>query len=140
MFMGTKRNYLLLTVLFPLFAVGQSVGNVNCKRVKNGTFYFYPPKSKGFTLVRKGGVQAEIDHSNGDTTFWKINWISDCVFDLKFIRKSRPMSLYEEKYFNAHTAVFEVLKSEKDYYIFKVRMDSISNLNSSTDTVWLNPK
>jgi hypothetical protein len=139
--MGRKRNYLLLTVLFPLLGVGQSAGNVDCKRVKNGTFYFYPPgKPKGFTVIRKGGIQTEIDLSAGDTTFWKVNWKSDCVFNLRFVRKSSPMSANESKFYNSQTTVLAVLSCRKDYYVFRGGLDSIDSPNAVTDTMWFKPR
>lgn len=139
--MKRKQVYLLITLLSPLIAFSQSVGSVDCHRVRNGTFYFYPPNNpKGFTVIRKGAVQTEINHSTGDTTFWKVNWKSGCAFDLKFIRKSRSLSSDESNFYNSHIAVFEVLRGEKEYYLFKVGLDSIGSTNCVTDTMWLKAK
>jgi hypothetical protein len=136
--MFRKQIYFLITLFSPLLILGQSARNTDCYKVKNGTFYFYPPdKPKGFTVIRKGRTQAEIDLSTGDTTFWKVNWKSECVFDVRFVRKSSPMPLHESNFFNSHTTFFEVLKCLKDYYIFKGGLDSIDNPNALTDTMWL---
>lgn len=140
--MFRKHFYLLVTFLVPLLVFGQhTLGGTDCRRVKNGTFYFYPPNDqKGFIVIRNGATQREVNLSTGDTTFWKVRWKSACAFDVRFIRKSLPMSLAEAKFYDSHTTVFEVLKCQKDYYVFKGGLDSIDNPNALIDTMWLKPR
>jgi hypothetical protein len=136
--MGRKQAYLLVTFLTPLIAIAQPAFVDDCHQVKYGTFYFYPSDNpKGFKVIRKKENQTEIDLSTSDTAIWKVNWENDCMFDLRFIRKSRPMSLFESKFYNSHITVVEVLRVDKNYYLFKGGLDSISNPNASKDTMWL---
>jgi hypothetical protein len=136
--MNRNQVYLFITFLTPLIAITQPDFVSNCHQVKNGTFYFYPSDNlKGFKVIRKEGMQTEIDLSTSDTAIWRVNWENDCTFDLKFIRKSRAMSLFESKFYNSHITVVEVLRVEKNYYLFKGGLDSISNPNASKDTMWL---
>lgn len=139
--MNRKEGCSLIILLFPLLAFTQSVSSTACHRVRNGTFYFYPTGNpKGFTVIRRGAVQTEIDHSTGDTTFWNVNWKSACILELKFIRKSRSLSSDDDDFFKSHIAVVEVLRSEKKYYLFNGGLDSISNTKFVNDTMWLKPK
>lgn len=124
--------------LVPLMTFGQSGKLPACSKLKNGIFYFYPPGNpKGFTLIRKGGLQTEIDHLTRDTSVWKINWRTACEFDVRFIQGSRPLSQDERKFYDSHITVFQILKIEKQYYLFRGSLDSINNPKTFTDTVWL---
>jgi hypothetical protein len=137
-----KQFYFLIIFLVPLVSVAQQTfDGTDCRRIKNGTFYFYPPTNqKGFIVHRNGTIQKEINLSTGDTTFWEVHWKSACVFEVKFIRKSQPMPLEESKFYKSHTTVFGVLNSQKSYYVFKGGLDSINNPRALTDTMWLKPR
>lgn len=131
--------FILLGFLFPLISFGQrSSTNTDFTRVKDGTFYFYPRNnSKGFTIIRKGSEQQEIEHSTGDTTIWGVNWQNESVFNVKFIRKSKPMPEEQRSFYNSHTVVFKLLEVKKGYYIFRAGIDSIDNPRAFTDTMWI---
>jgi hypothetical protein len=128
----------LITFLSPLIILGQSaVVGSGCNKIKEGTFYFYPANAqKAFAVVREGAIQKEINLNTNDTSFWKVNWENDCVFSVKFIRKSHPMSDDEKSFYNSHITVFKILTITKEYYVFKAGLDSISNANILTDTMW----
>lgn len=127
----------IIAFLFPFSLLGQSK-NVDCNNIKKGTFYFYPSNSQSkFVIVRGDSIQKEINITKADTTFWKVSWQNDCMLNLKFIRKSHPISEEERDFYNAHTTVVKVLNVTKDYYSFKASLDSISTANPLTDTLWL---
>lgn len=122
--------------LLPLIILGQSK-TVACSTIKTGAFYFYPEKGqKAFAIIRDDSMQKEINIKAGDTTFWKVNWQSDCMFNLKFIRKSQAISDVEKSFYKSHTTVFKILEVTKDYYVFKAGLDSINNAKMLTDTLW----
>lgn len=128
----------LIAFLSPLIILGQSaVVDSGCDKIKEGFFYFYPAKTQqAFAVVREGAIQKEINLKTNDTSFWKVNWENDCVFNVKFIRKSHPISDDEKSFYNSHITVFKILKITKNYYLFKGALDSISNANVLTDTMW----
>jgi len=137
-----KKGFIsfLIWFILPLFMFGQSA-RVKCNKVKSGTFYFYPAASqKEFIIKRKNSIQKEINVTTSDTTFWKINWKNNCVFELKFIRKNQPISDNEKSFYNSHITVFKILKITKDYYTFTGGLDSVSNTSALADTLWFKAK
>jgi hypothetical protein len=130
--------YFIISIVSPLFTLGQPVVSSDCNKVKDGTFYFYPADTQqGVHVLRQGSLQTEIDLKTNDTSFWKVNWLDDCTFRVEFIRKSQPLTSYEKNFFNSHTVVYNILAISKDYYLFRLGLDSISNADSKTDTLWL---
>lgn len=133
-----KRRFIYFCIIFllPTVVLAQSY----CSKIKKGKFYFYPPNSeKEFLIVRNNSIQKEININIGDTSYWKIYWQSPCIFNLKFLRKSQPVSHEELQFYNSHKTVIEVLKVTKDYYVFKGSLDSI-NTGAVTDTLWFKRK
>jgi hypothetical protein len=134
--MTKEFNSFVIIFLFPLILLGQSK-DADCSNIKKGTFYFYPSNSQaGFVIVRGDSIQKEINIQTTDTSFWKVRWQNDCMFNLKFIRKSHPISDEEKNFYNSHTTAFKVLSVTKDYYTFKAGLDSITTKNPLTDTLW----
>lgn len=133
--MKTRLIIFYITLLLPIFNFAQ-LKNPDCKNIKTGNFYFYPPtSSKGFLIIRDKATQKEINLQTGDTSFWKIRWQSPCAFTLSFLRKSRRVSNEELSFFNSHKVAVEIFRVTKDYYIFKGRLDNMATSNV-TDTVW----
>jgi hypothetical protein len=128
----------LIAFTFPLFIFGQSTAVNDCSKVKYGTFYFYPENvQNGFTIIRERNIQKEINLTTSDTTFWEVKWKNACEFNLKFIRKSRPISNDEKAFYNSHISVVKILKATKEYYVFNAGLDSLNSTNALTDTLWL---
>ena len=131
----------LIAFIFPLFMFGQSVTLTGCNKVKYGTFYFYPVKvQNGFAVIRKKNVQKEINLKTKDTAFWEVKWKNTCEFNLKFIRKSRPISNDEKTFYNSHVSIVKILTVTKEYYVFSAGLDSLNATNALTDTLWFKPR
>lgn len=137
--MKTQFIFFSLAFLLPSLVFGQLI-SADCKKVKTGNFYFYPPKSqKGFLIIRDNTTQEEINLQTGDTSFWRIKWQSPCAFTLSFLGKSQPASNEEIAFYNSHKTVVEILNVTKEYYTFKGRLDNAATSNV-TDTLWFNKR
>ena len=124
-----------IIVLLPSLVFGQ-LKSFDCKRIKTGSFYFYPPaQQKGYLIIRDNATQKEINLQTGDTSFWKIKWQNACTATLSFLRKSQAISEEELSFFNSHKTVIQILSVTKDYYIFKGGLDNTITSNI-TDTLW----
>lgn len=114
----------------------------DCKTIQNGTFYFYPPDQKdGFKLIRNDSLQVEVELKTNDTSFWKIQWINECVCTSKFIsttKKKVPKEFLDMV--NNHIMFMEVMEVTDKYYRMRVRVDSLSNSEYYEDKIWLQPK
>lgn len=112
----------------------------NCKKVKTGSFYFYPADSKQqYMIVRNSFLQMEINLKTNDTSFWKINWQNDCSVNMKFIKSTRLLSQFEDSFFHSHSVVVETLHVKNNYCVFKQGLDSL-NYKSIIDTLWFAPR
>jgi hypothetical protein len=131
----------LLAFGFYIFMMGQSsIGDV-CNKVKEGVFYFYPKNDKnGYIITREKNTQKEVNLFKGDTTLWRVEWKSACNFNLKFITKSKPLSDFEKRYYNAHLVVVNILEVTTEFYVYKSGIDSIENRHSIIDTIWFKPR
>jgi hypothetical protein len=135
--MNKRHIAYLIALILPLSMFGQSVKSDDCNKIKYGTFYFYPANAQnGFAVIRKKSLQEEINLKTSDTSFWKINWTNACEFNLRFIRKSHPISDEEKDFYNAHVTVVKITKITRGYYVFKGGLDSINSKSAMTDTLW----
>ena len=139
--MKKKSLIFFIACLFSTLILLALRTNYDCAKIKIGHFYFYPNKGQyEFAIIREDSIQREINLKTGDTSFWKINWQDACSFNLKFIRKSTPISDDEKYFYNSHITVFRILKVKKDYYLFMAGLDSVNNKNAFKDTMWFKPK
>src|SRR5688572_13453780 len=108
--MDKKKANFFIALVCPLFACGQPAKVNDCNKVKNGTFYFYPPKTTDeIVIIRDKDHQTEIHNKTKDTSFWQVKWKNDCEFSLRFIRKNRPVSDDEMALYNAHVVVAQIV-------------------------------
>lgn len=134
------KSGILLNCLFLFSFTVFAQSKENCKKIKTGTFYFYPAESKQqYMIVRDRFLQKEINLKTNDTSFWKVNWQNDCTFSLKFIKITLPLSEFENSFFHSHNTVIKILAIYQDFYVFKQGLDSL-NSKSVTDTLWFKPR
>lgn len=114
----------------------------DCKSIQTGTFYFYPPDQKdGFKLIRNESMQVEVELKTKDTSFWKIQWVNDCVCTSTFIsttKKKVPKEFLS--YVKSHIMYMEVVEVNEKNYKMRIYTDSLSNKEYYEDVVWRNPK
>jgi len=112
-----------------------------CNKVRNGIFYFYAKNTnEKFKLIRSDTLQQEINLSKGDTSFWKINWLDNCAFSIKFLNTTKVMPQDEKVFRNSHIIVSRILKVSSEYYTYVAGLDSLNSKYTSTDTVWISLK
>ena len=128
---------LTVVFFFPLLLLGQSKPP-DCSKIKKGIFYFYPAGTdKCYRVDRGDSVQEEIDLTDPDTSFWKVDWQDPCHFSLAFISNNPPVTGEKLDFMNSHTVICEVQKVTKRYYIFKARMDPDPGEEIPADTLWV---
>ena len=113
----------------------------DCRKVRKGEFYFYPPDKRGpFKLVRYDSIQYEIDLGSKDTSTWKLQWLNDCTVRSNFISATNKLPAEMMDFFNSHTIYLEIMKVTEKYYYFKVSLDSLTSHIVDYDTAWFNAK
>src|ERR1700712_750551 len=59
---------------------------LSCADLRNGIFYNYPKNTKEqYVDRREDDIVHEISLTTGDTSDWKIKWIGDCTYALKYL-------------------------------------------------------
>lgn len=114
---------------------------LSCADLKNGVFHSYPKNTSDHYLSKRDDeFQYETNIVTGDTTTWKINWLNDCTYSLKYISGNNKMTDEVSKLVKKHKFVYEISNLTPDYYIFKGYIDKTSNIAFQTDTMWLTEK
>lgn len=134
-------KHLIFTILFLTAYTGFCQNSSSCQNFKTGVFYIYPKNDTGrFVITRTGDVQKEVDLVTGDSTIWKIKWMDDCVYQLKFISTSGKLSAEQRELQTKHDLVISITGSGKDYYTFQGSFDKVKNPVIMYDTMWLSEK
>lgn len=135
-----KSSILINCLFLSSFFVFAQVTKLNCKKVKIGTFYFYPAESKQpYMIVRDRSFQKEINLKTNETSFFQVNWQNDCMFNMRLIKTTRALSAFENSLFRSHTTTIKILVINQDFYICKLGIDSL-NSKPVIDTLWFKPK
>lgn len=137
----TKRNKYLIPVLgltISLVVLSFTGIKPECTSVKNGRFHFYQNSGQYHSIViRKDSLQTEVNLSTGDSTFWRILWVSDCQFTCSYISGSKMKSQEELDFYNRSTLTFNILETTKHYYTYDALFKTDNNSRSFSDTMWL---
>ena len=132
---------LALLIFFVTGSIPPESSKLDCSKVKNGEFFFYPEGGKfEFKLVRKDSLQLEIDLNSMDTSFWKIQWVDNCTSTSEFISSTKQMEQGLLYFLSNHKAYQQIEEIRSDYYIIKMTLDSIVSSDYMRDTVWFKPK
>ena len=113
---------------------------LNCKSVRNGKFHFYTDKEQHFLIIRKDTIQLEVNLTTGDTSYWKLKWLSNCDFTAQYISGGRMESKEQEEFFKKMVAQFSIQKVTSQYYVYTGIFKTLKGNKTVTDTTWLKEK
>ena len=78
--------------------------------------------------------------NTGDTSYWKIKWLSDCTFSASYISGGPQQSEEEKDFLTHHQTVVQILEITPEYYIVEGSLDSVNSEMSIVDTIWIKGK
>jgi hypothetical protein len=108
-----------------------------CDKYKNGRFYLYSPATF-YTIIRQDTMQLEIDKKSGDSTWWKVKWVSPCTYLLKFISSTEKMDDRRAEFFTNTLIKVSIVKTTPGYYIYDAQGTWHDiQLPASSDTIWM---
>ena len=137
----TKHFIPILFLVVSLVFLSFKITAPPCSSVKNGKFHFYQDNGKYHAIVtRKDSLQTEVNQSTGDSSFWRIVWISDCQFTCNYISGSKIKSQEELDFYKKSTLTVSILKTTRNYYTFDALFTSDNISRSFSDTMWLEAK
>ncbi len=112
-----------------------------CSKVKNGIFHYYQNNGKFHSLiVRKDSLQTEINLNTNDTSYWRIQWISECAFTCKFISSTKQMPKPEYEFYKSSSLKFNIMGTSKEYYLYNAVFTANNYSKVLNDTIWFRPK
>ena len=139
--MQLAKSLLFFGAIIIAFSAFNMISDQSCELYRTGKFYVYNKQSKQkVEIERRDSLQIETN-ANGDITVLKVNWTSDCQYELLFnymTPKEVSKTASKQRIFEAEGAVIplriKILSGTDDYYVFEASKDGFKNL---TDTVWL---
>jgi hypothetical protein len=114
--------------------------NIECEAVKNGRFHVYTPDGRHFLIIRKDSIQLEVNQMTGDTSHWKVKWLTNCDFNAQYISGGKMESQAQEEFYKKTLAQFSVQKVATKYYVFTGSIKTPQGYKTYTDTTWLQEK
>jgi hypothetical protein len=112
-----------------------------CDLIRNGTFHSYQNKGLYHSkIIRKDSSQIEINVTTGDSTFWRIAWISDCAFTCTFISGANIKSTEEVAFYKSSNLKFYITHVSRDYYTYEALLTNRNYSKTLSDTIWLHQK
>jgi len=112
---------------------------MTCADLKSGFYHSYPAlTNEHYLYIRDSLYQTEIETVKGDTTLWKISWLDECSYSLKFVSGKRDKAMLE--FLKNHVVVVKVNKVTENYFTFSGYLDKISENMVLADTMWLTEK
>lgn len=127
-----RAPFSLLLLLSSYFAEAQTG---SCAELHNGTFYYYPKHIAG-VYIREGSIQKET-FFDGDTTFWRVDWPSDCNYTLTYLyRKTKGRKTMRKLDFPINVTILEKTDS---YYRYEAVANNKGKEKITKDTLWFGP-
>jgi len=133
------RPLMLFLLCTPsMVTIGQDKVMLTCADVRNGTFYYFNPRTgESETFIRKGVLQRENISKQRETVLWDVEWLNDCVYTLKYESGAENHPAAEQKFLSKHIVVTEILKVNEDYMTFRTAFDKVTNPTVLSDTLWI---
>lgn len=76
-------NKHIITILLLSITFSTALGNGSeCKKFREGTYKIIYNEEKTFHIERQGNIQSEVIVGDTDTSFYIVEWISDCTYTL----------------------------------------------------------
>jgi len=112
-----------------------------CAKLKEGTFYYYSPDHENDGLIiRKDSLQSEINRKTGDTSYWRIKWITDCQFSSHYLSGIKFASRGDEYFYKTSTVTFTIGAITKDYFLYDALFENEYARKKYSDTCWLHER
>jgi hypothetical protein len=136
-----KKLSIIIIGAFSILSLSFLLPNSQCDLFKKGRFHFYPKDSKShYLIIREDSLQSEINLKTGDTSFWKIKWLSGCEFNCSYISGIKSKSTAQQDFFNKSNLTVSIVYTSKDFYVYDGIFQSGLFTKQFNDTMWLNEK
>lgn len=131
---------LVSVFIFCAFILTQSCSsgtNTDCQKHKNGDFIYRTKTIENEIIInisRQNSIQLETDRKTGYYSKFKVNWTSDCAYELLLEESTFPAKHIAPDSRKTDPLKVEILNSTDDFYIFKAYKKDSPVL---IDTIWV---
>ena len=135
--MKYKISQLLLPIIVLVLFSFHNVTTIDCKKIKNGKFYYYSKKSRErINVLRKDSLQLEIGTKDSAPIKSRIIWKSDCEYDM-YLNALSDTKLTEFDSLMASTpAHIQVIYIGKKFYVCTVSLTIPEKEIKLRDTIY----
>src|SRR5262245_37466790 len=131
----TNKSLTAIILIISLTTV-RCNNSIDCTKYRNGKFYTYSPVTKDKILIeRKDSIQIETNTKSGLVAKSKILWTSPCEYEIVGSTTNKVKKDGVDSFFSITPIKVSITNSEKDYYIFKIVVDSANKHLEYSDTI-----
>jgi len=127
------KKLCLLSVLFNFLSC---TATSDCTSYKNGKFYMYAGDSKDKILIdRHDSIQIETNSRTGEVKKGRVTWVNPCEYKIIGITDNVVFKDGVDSFLSVTPIHVVITNTAKDYYVFRVRLDSADKHLEYRDTV-----
>ncbi len=131
----------LVAILICFYFISCLNSSERCSKLKEGTFYYYSPGHENdMVIIRKDSLQSEINIRTGDTSNWRIKWITDCQFSSHYLSGIKFATKSDEYFYRTSTITFTIGTITKDYFLYDALFENEYSRKKYSDTCWLHER
>jgi hypothetical protein len=115
--------------------------NLDCSRVKEGSFYYYSKLSRDkVDIERFQNLQLETNTKTGHVLKSKIVWKTDCSYSMYINALSGSKLSKIDSLISTIPASVDIIELVNKHYIAKTKLTIMSKVIESTDTIYFKRK
>jgi len=128
--------FLIITPTFLMISCTSSKNQVDCEKFKTGRFELHSEFDNSVSLIdRNDSIQTETNTTSGLLAKYKIKWTGKCQYELIYFKQTSSAADTIIAFVQSRPLKTTILKTGKDYYIFRSAMDGTDK--SLVDTLRL---
>lgn len=131
--------WLLLQTTLPLLSCNTATQpKADCAKYWTGKFYYHftiDDISSVYTIIRTDSTQQEINDETHDTTTLQVTWLSECTYELRFLRSTEVLSDSDDQMRKQFVVQTTIESGDGRYYTSHTKNNLDHDIG--TDTIWL---
>jgi hypothetical protein len=129
-------SLIVIIATYLLISCTSAQKQFECEKFKTGHFELHSKFDNSISLIdRNDGIQTETNAATGHITKAHIKWTGKCEYELLYFAQTTSTADTIIPFIQTRPLKTTILKTGKDYYIFKATMDGTDK--SLVDTLRL---
>lgn len=134
-----RRSVFIFCSLICIAMIASSFHRIapDCSTLKVGKFHTYTKRGDHIQITRIDGIQQDVNTRTKDTTYWKIDWLSNCRFAATYLSGAGPKDDAEKRLYQNSILYFDIKEIADNYYVGTTTVKAPNGNSIFTDTTWL---